>query len=76
MTSTFMLQFTIGACVATGQNILSDAFGIVAVVAMMPLISIQAIGVVGRLKNRKRVEKSSVEYGDYDIVELWEADAA
>ncbi len=44
LTSTFILPFAIGACVAFGGNILSDAFGIVAMVAMTPLITIQLLG--------------------------------
>ena len=74
MTATFMLQFMIGACTANGGNILSDAFGIVAIVAMMPLITIQFIGLV--YSKRIKAEESKVdEYGDYDIIELWEDDA-
>ena len=41
MTATFMLPFAMGACQAVGGNILTDAFGLVAMVAMMPLITIQ-----------------------------------
>lgn len=44
LTSTFILPFAIGVCVALGGNILSDAFGIVAMVAMTPLITIQTLG--------------------------------
>lgn len=44
LTSTFILPFAIGVCVACGGNILSDAFGIVAMVAMTPLITIQLLG--------------------------------
>ena len=44
LTSTFILPFAIGTCVALGGNILSDAFGIVAMVAMTPLITIQLLG--------------------------------
>ena len=36
MTATFMLQFMMGASTALGGNVLSDAFGVVAIVAMMP----------------------------------------
>ena len=46
MTATFMLQFVMGASSALGGNILRDAFGVVALVAMMPLLSIQAVGFV------------------------------
>ncbi len=44
LTSTFILPFAIGACVAMSGDILSDAFGIVAMVAMTPLITIQMLG--------------------------------
>ena len=47
LTSTFILPFAIGACMAfdaTGSRVLSDGFGIVAMVAMTPLITIQLLG--------------------------------
>ncbi len=74
MTATFMLQFMMGACSSLGGNVLSDAFGVVALVAMMPLISIQAIGLIYERRTAKE-QKEIEEYGDYDIVELWEAES-
>lgn len=70
MTATFMLQFMMGASIAVGGNVITDAFGVVALVAMMPLLSIQMIGfyyehIVGK------VQEEPI-YGDYDIIELWE----
>ena len=44
MTATFLLPLAMGACEAMGGNMLTDAFGIVAMVAMTPLIIIQLIG--------------------------------
>ncbi len=46
LTSTFILPFAIGACyVLQGESkVMTDAFGIVAMVAMTPLITIQALG--------------------------------
>lgn len=44
MTATFLLPFAMGACGGMGGNILTDAFGIVAMVAMTPLIAIQVMG--------------------------------
>ena len=76
MTSTFMLQFAIGASTAVGGNTLSDAFGIVAVVAMLPLISIQTVGFISKVKNNKYALDVPDKYGDFDIVELWKEDAA
>lgn len=52
LTSTFILPFAIGACVAVGGDILSDAFGIVAMVAMTPLITIQMLGFTAISKKR------------------------
>ena len=75
MTATFMLQFFIGASLALGGNVLKDAFGVVAMVAMMPLISIQTVGLVYTLKDKKSEAVETAEYGDYDIVELWEESA-
>ena len=52
LTSTFILPFAIGVCVALGGNILSDAFGIIAMVAMTPLITIQTLGFTAISKKR------------------------
>lgn len=71
MTATFMLQFFIGVCSARGGNILSDAFGAVALVAMMPLISIQITGLVYKKKKQRAERVAEVVYGDDDIIELW-----
>lgn len=54
LTSTFILPFAIGTCVAMDGNILSDAFGIVAMVAMTPLITIQMLGFTSISKKRVR----------------------
>ena len=56
MTTTFLLPLAMGACEAVGGNVLTDAFGIVAMVAMMPLCTIQLLGLIGQLKSRKTVE--------------------
>ena len=44
MTTCFLLPFAQGACTAVGGNMMTDAFGIVAMVAMTPLITIQIMG--------------------------------
>jgi len=76
MTATFLLPFAMGACHAVGGNITTDAFGVVAMVAMTPLITIQTLGLIYRLGSRLRksaevVPISAFEaYGDFDIIEL------
>ena len=54
MTSTFILSFTLGASTASGGNPVTDAFGVIALVAMTPLIAIQILGITYKFKLRKR----------------------
>ena len=72
MTATFLLPLAQGACVAVGGNLVADAFGVVAMVAMTPLITIQVLGVITMIKNRKRapVEGPVFDLADNAIIEL------
>lgn len=53
MTATFLLPLAQGACVAVGGNLVTDAFGVVAMVAMTPLITIQLLGLVSQWKQAR-----------------------
>lgn len=53
MTATFLLPFAMGACQAIGGNVLLDGFGVVAMVAMTPLVTIQILGAVYAVKEKK-----------------------
>lgn len=59
MTSTFVLSFTLGASSASGGNPAVDAFGVIALVAMTPLIAIQILGIIFRIKTN-RSEKAKI----------------
>ena len=61
MTATFLLPFAQGACVAVGGNIVTDAFGVVAMVAMTPLITIQILGLVYQLKSKAQKQALTPE---------------
>lgn len=63
MTATFLLPFAQGACHALGGNMMTDAFGIVAMVAMTPLVTIQVMGLssVVRHKLARRRLRSRME---------------
>ncbi len=75
LTATFMLPFAMGASTALGGNIMTDAFGIVALVAMMPLITVQIMGAIYVVKSRRVTQKDiATVYGDDEIIELWEVD--
>ena len=76
MTATFLLPLATGVCFAVGGNVITDAFGVVALVAMTPLITIQILGLlyVRRSRSRKLMPALSVshyeELDDYAIIEL------
>ncbi len=63
MTATFLLPLAMGACEAAGGNMLTDAFGIVAMVAMTPLLTIQLLGLSGRLRSRMTKKQIAVSPG-------------
>jgi len=52
MTATFLLPFAMGACSALGGNLMTDAFGIVAMVAMTPLVTIQTMGLFSEVQHK------------------------
>ena len=73
MTATFLLPFAMGACQAVGGDVLTDAFGIVAMVAMTPLIAIQVLGLVYQrqaksLAPAETVAEAAIPSAVYDII--------
>ena len=71
LTTSFLLPLCIGLCVAFDGNILTDAFGVGALVSMTPLITIQSLGLVYQYRLNKQdsqteFDESLIEYG-------WEA---
>ena len=54
MTATFLLPLAMGLCTAVGGDVAKDAFGVVAMVAMTPLITIQVMGLVFKLRSKKK----------------------
>lgn len=75
MTATFLLPMSIGVCTGAGGDVVSGAFGVVAMVAMTPLIAIQILGLVFKMKSRKAAavapaEMEKVEIYDTEIYEM------
>ena len=73
MTSGFILPFAIGVCVGTqgADAVLRDAFGVVALVAMTPLITIQLLGFRAIVSNRvkeRRAMKRILDADDQQII--------
>ena len=76
MTTTFLLPFSMGACEALGGNVLTDAFGIVAMVAMTPLITIQLVGLAFKIKTdaQKKHQKLAEPFAEEEILDLSKED--
>jgi hypothetical protein len=82
MTATFLLPFTMGACAAVGGDMMMDAFGVVAMVAMTPLFTVQVLGLLydRRMKATKAEEQEEIgaiaeiveeeEFADWGAVPL------
>ena len=73
MTSGFILPLAIGACVSLQgpDAVLRDAFGVVALVAMTPLITIQLLGfrgIVAERVNERRAMKRILDADDQQII--------
>jgi hypothetical protein len=64
MTATFLLPFTLGACGSLGGDALRDAFGLVALVAMTPLITIQIMGLIYKYKLGKTEKEERSVMGE------------
>ena len=70
MTAAFILPLAMGACEALGGNILLDAFGAVAMVAMTPLITVQIMGLASKRKMARIQLVSNIP--DDDIIDYEE----
>lgn len=71
MTSTFILPFAMGACGSVGGDVLTDAFGVIALVAMTPLVTIQALGLIYARQTRTAAPAESLPVSD-EIVDFEE----
>jgi hypothetical protein len=73
MTAAFLLPFAMGACKAVGGNAATDAFGVVAFVAMTPLIAVQIPGFMWYVKSfalKKNAPDAKFVPIDEDIIDL------
>ena len=66
MTASFLLPLALGVCSAVGGNVATEGFGVVAMVAMTPLIAIQILGLIykikmARLKKKEQEQETAKE---------------
>ena len=68
LTTTFLLPITIGACYAVGGNVYTDAFGIASMVSLIPIITVEIVGLLYEIKLRiaSRVDMLDDSIIDYN----------
>jgi hypothetical protein len=69
LAATFILPFAIGVCEGLGGNIFTDAFGVVAVIALMPVVTMQIFGIIYAIKMRFALKKSAIAQVDDSIID-------
>jgi hypothetical protein len=72
MTSTFLLPLCIGVSESLGGNIMADAFGVVALVALTPLIAVQIMGLVYKWKDARATGNAALSVEELNEIEEWE----
>ena len=68
MTASFLIPLALGACKAMDGNVATEGFGVVAMVAMTPLIAIQLLGLVYKLK-MARIKKQAQQNVQEEILD-------
>lgn len=68
LAATFLLPLAMGACEAIGGNVFTDAFGIVALIALTPVLTIQCFGLVYRLKAKRAEQQSIIPVAEDSII--------
>ena len=58
MTTAFLLPLSIGACGTLGGNVMTDAFGVVALVALTPIIAVQLMGLLASVRLERRLKRA------------------
>lgn len=75
MTSTFILPFCIGFAYSRGEDVYLYGFGLVAMVAMMPLIVVQGLGLYSKIKTNaiyRKTRKRLIEENDDQVIHFEE----
>jgi hypothetical protein len=63
MSTTFVLSLTLGGALASGGNPATDGFGMIAMIAMAPLITIQIVGLIFKYKEKQAAKREENKAG-------------
>ena len=70
LTSAFILPLAMGASIALGGNVVLDAFGVIALVALTPLVTIQILGLYYQIKEKSMAKAPTMQSMDIEIIRL------
>ena len=69
MTASFLMPLALGVCSSVGGNVATQGFGVVAMVAMTPLITIQILGLIYKIKMQKLKNQAKKQSSVEEIIE-------
>lgn len=55
MSATFLLPIAVGLCDALNHQVLSDAYGIIALISLFPILMVLLLGLIYKLKTKKTI---------------------
>ncbi len=75
LTSTFILPIAIGACFTLNgeEAVLTDAFGVVSLVALAPILTIELLGLIAIIKDKlksRRIVREALKEDDEILIEF------
>lgn len=70
LTTSFLLPICIGVCITSNQSIISDAFGLIAIISIPPVIIIQILGILYNMKQNMFIDVSKIDDTiiDYEVI--------
>ena len=74
MATTFALPLFSGACVALGENVMLYGFGTLSFIAVTPLITIQILGLIVKIANKRKQKEEAEEIVGNTRIEIVEFD--
>lgn len=69
LTTAFLLPIAIGACFSVGGNVFTDAFGLASMVSLVPIITIEFVGLIYEMKTKiiEKVDNLDDSIIDYNL---------
>ena len=68
MTASFIMPLALGVCRAVGGNVATEGFGVVAMVAMTPLITIQILGLIYKIKTARIKKEENITLAEEIVI--------